>query len=88
MTPRCIAAAVIGIIVTAAVSHYEGTAQTIYPPHDDYQIAICGHGPDDMLVGIKPDGTMVFGPNYTPDAAAKVFWDTVERINPGKCRGT
>jgi hypothetical protein len=29
------------------------------------------------LVTIRPDGTIEYGPNYTPDAAAKVFWDAI-----------
>lgn len=31
------------------------------------------------LVTIKPDGTIVYGDGYTPDAAAKAFWDAVGR---------
>jgi hypothetical protein len=26
------------------------------------------------LVRIKPDGTLIYGPEYTPDEAAMVFW--------------
>lgn len=29
------------------------------------------------LVTIHQDGTIEYGPNYTPDAAAKAFWDAV-----------
>lgn len=38
----------------------------------------------DAWVTIAHDGTITYGPGYTPDAAAKVFWDAVglER----KCR--
>ena len=28
-------------------------------------------------VTIKPDGTIVYGEGYTPDAAAKAFWDAI-----------
>ncbi len=29
------------------------------------------------LVTIHPDGTIEYGPGYTPDAAAKVFWQAI-----------
>ena len=32
-----------------------------------------------LLVGIRPDGEVVTGPNYRPHAAARVFWDAVTR---------
>lgn len=28
-------------------------------------------------VTIQPDGTIIYGEGYTPDAAAKAFWDAV-----------
>lgn len=30
-----------------------------------------------VLVTIKPDGTIEYGKDYTPDAAAKAFWNAV-----------
>jgi len=39
----------------------------------------------EVLVIFKADGRMIFGPNYKPDAAARIFWDTVARLAPGKC---
>jgi hypothetical protein len=32
-----------------------------------------------ILVRIKADGTLVYGPEYTPDEAASVFWQTLAR---------
>lgn len=32
-----------------------------------------------ILVRIKPDGTLVYGPEYTPDEAADVFWRALAR---------
>jgi hypothetical protein len=29
------------------------------------------------MMNILSNQSMVFGPNYTPDAAAKIFWDAV-----------
>ena len=29
------------------------------------------------LVTIHPDGTLEYGPDYTPDEAARVFWDAM-----------
>lgn len=34
------------------------------------------------LVTIRPDGQLEFGPDYTPDAAARAFWDAVQRHTP------
>jgi hypothetical protein len=31
------------------------------------------------LVRIHPDGTLEYGPGYTPDEAAARFWDAVRR---------
>ena len=53
-----------------------------------YQFEIGTGVPGEFLVRIKPDGGMEFGPHYTPDGAAKIFWDSIDRLNPGKCRGT
>jgi hypothetical protein len=41
----------------------------------DQIFSICQSG--DPMVTIRADKTMEFGPNYTPDAAAKIFWDAV-----------
>lgn len=32
-----------------------------------------------VLVRIQPDGTVIYGPEYTPDEAASVFWETLAR---------
>ena len=41
------------------------------------------HMHDKPMVTIRPDGTIEYGEGYTPDAAAKAFWDAVglERKN-------
>jgi hypothetical protein len=36
------------------------------------------------LVTIHPDKTMTFGKDYTPDAAARLFWDAVLQAAPTK----
>ena len=36
-----------------------------------------------VLVRIKPNGSLEYGPNYAPDAAARVFWETVARHREG-----
>lgn len=36
------------------------------------------------LVSIHPDGRTEFGDDYTPDAAAKAFWDAVQRLVPDR----
>jgi|SRR5688572_23428714 hypothetical protein len=32
-----------------------------------------------ILVRIKPDGTLLYGPEYTPDEAAEVLWQALAR---------
>lgn len=32
-----------------------------------------------VLVRIKPDGTLIYGPDYTPDEAADVLWKALAR---------
>lgn len=34
------------------------------------------------LVTIGRDGALTYGPNYTPDAAAKLFWDAIVTLCP------
>jgi hypothetical protein len=34
---------------------------------------------NETLVTIKPDGTLEYGPNYTPDAAAKAMWSAISK---------
>lgn len=36
-----------------------------------------------ILVRIKPNGALEYGPGYSPDAAARVFWETVARHREG-----
>lgn len=39
---------------------------------------------NELLVEIHPDGSLVYGPTYTPDAAAQVFWQALADGNPLK----
>ena len=41
-----------------------------------YAIQICTNG-NEPLVSIKMDGTIEYGVGYTPDGAAKVFWEAL-----------
>jgi hypothetical protein len=34
------------------------------------------------LVTIHPDGRVELGEGYEPDAAARAFWDAVQRLSP------
>jgi hypothetical protein len=40
-------------------------------------LRICGADQNDVLVDIRPDGSVAFGMNYTPEAAVKSFWTGV-----------
>lgn len=44
-------------------------------------ITITGEG-GTPLVSIHPDGHLEYGPTYEPDAAARTFWDAVQRLAP------
>jgi hypothetical protein len=54
-----------------------------YTPSGAYQAT--WHGPwsvviggaNDWMVKISPDGTIEYSKDYTPDAAAKAFWDAI-----------
>jgi len=35
--------------------------------------------PERVLVRIKPDGTITYGPEYTPDEAARVLWEALAK---------
>jgi hypothetical protein len=37
------------------------------------------------LVTIHPDGTLDYGPDYTPDAAAHAFWEAMRRYTVVPC---
>lgn len=37
------------------------------------------------LVTIHPNGTLEYGPGYTPDEAARTFWDALRRLMPARC---
>lgn len=34
------------------------------------------------LITIRPDGTLEFADGYTPDEAARAFWEAVQRLTP------
>lgn len=37
------------------------------------------------LVIIHPNGELEYGPTYTPDAAARAFWDAMRHLFPARC---
>lgn len=40
---------------------------------------VLGTSKEQILVTLKPDGTLEYGSGYTPDAAAQVFWEAMAR---------
>lgn len=52
--------------------------------HSD-TITINGAG-GDAMVSISPDGNIEYGEDYTPDEAAKVFWEAIALQNPHALR--
>jgi hypothetical protein len=41
-----------------------------------------GNGPK-FMVRLKADGELEYGPDYTPDEAARVFWEAIRDHAPG-----
>jgi hypothetical protein len=52
------------------------TPEEIMLPTDTAFTLTAAH---ETLVTIKPDGTLEYGPNYTPDAAAKAMWSAISK---------
>lgn len=55
---------------------------TLVRQEPEYVIQINGNN-NKLMVGIKPDGTLVCGENYDPDEAAKIFWKALIHHMPG-----
>ncbi|MCX5522175.1 hypothetical protein OG342_04740 [Streptomyces bobili] len=54
----------------------------IQPPTPDIIIT----GQDGRpLVTIHPSGQLEYGPGYTPDEAARTFWNALRRLAPARC---
>ena len=58
---------------------YIGTTTGIFEPPSTLQI---NGSHSEMLVAIKPDGTIKYGPDYTPDEAARAFWEALGTRSP------
>ena len=58
------------------------TLQLVQPPQN---IVILGADNRTPLVTIHPTGELEYGPGYTPDEAARRFWDALRRIAPARC---
>lgn len=54
---------------------------TLTGPRDVAVLEIRGED-GKRLVAIKPDGSVEYGENYTPEAAAKRFWDCMADLMP------
>ena len=37
-----------------------------------------------ILVTLRSDGSLEYGPDYTPDEAAKIFWEAIASAHPYK----
>jgi DNA-directed RNA polymerase subunit RPC12/RpoP len=71
---------------------HEASALTISDPGQTFQlvepprtIAILGEDGRTPLVTIHSSGELEYGPGYTPDEAARRFWDAMRRIMPARC---
>ena len=49
------------------------------PPEGRPGELVIGTSQDRILVRIASDGTLTYGPEYTPDEASKVFWEAMAK---------
>jgi hypothetical protein len=61
-----------GEIDGAGASVFSGGSVLIFDPNPSF--TFCA---GKTQVTIKPDGTIIYGEGYTPDEAARAFWDAV-----------
>jgi hypothetical protein len=67
--------------LTSGPTHIE--IRGIKPPEpDDELFSIWNIDNKEQLVTIDRAGRLTYGPNYTPEAAAAVFWETIARMIP------
>jgi len=65
------------VVDTAALQSF-----TLQPPPNTIQIMGENGTP---LVTIHPTGELEYGPDYTPDEAARCFWDALRQLAPARC---
>jgi hypothetical protein len=53
-------------------------AQSHFTVTQYYLLTLQSQG--ETLLNIRPNGDLEYGPHYTPDAAAQVFWETVAGV--------
>jgi hypothetical protein len=66
------------VVSTDAIASFQ-----IAPPPQN--IVILGSDNQTPLVTIHPSGELEYGPGYTPDEAARRFWDAMRRLAPARC---
>lgn len=49
------------------------------------RITILGEDNRTPLVTIHPDGTLEYGPGYSPDESARRFWEAMRFHMPARC---
>jgi len=62
-----------------------GPSETFQLAEPSRNIVILGEDNRTPLVTIQPSGALEYGPGYTPDEAARRFWDALRRIAPARC---
>ncbi|WP_030344736.1 hypothetical protein [Streptomyces sp. NRRL S-1022] len=69
-----------------SVLYFDGPAEefTLAPPVAP-RIVIYGEDNRTPLVTINPNGKLEYGPGYTPDEAARRFWDALRHHMPARC---
>ncbi len=51
-------------------------------PQPKTEFILTINGLNGFLVKIRYDGTIEYGPDYTPDAAAKILWEAIAGYIP------
>jgi hypothetical protein len=68
-----------------ATSAYALTSTSLFTPNTRPSITISTGPSQEAFVVIRPDGTIEYGKDYTPDAAAKAFWDALGLEREERC---
>lgn len=88
---RRVRLALVGLAIAGAVLAWTGGSALSQPAQPESVWSLSVTRPPDgtaaeatailstVLLTVRPNGTIEFGPDYRPDKAARAFWDAVER---------
>lgn len=75
------------LIASPAFAEQDGTSYIVKrntPTVQTFLLSI--ENAEGALVKIRPDGSIVYGQKYTPDEAAKIFWEAMGKEAAKVCK--